>query len=143
MSRPRFGSSAVFREDHPGKHRGMDELTQERIARNDATFRSANESIAESAVEYEMRERIPFICECADPNCTQIIQLSLDEYEAVRKHSRHFLNVPGHQVVAGPVVQIVAEKERFVVVEKLAHAGEVAERLDERNTEESDEQRTG
>jgi hypothetical protein len=121
----------------------MDELTQERIARNDATFRAANERIAESAVEHEMGERIPFICECADPNCTQIVRLSLHEYEAIRKHSRHFLNVPGHQVAAGPVVQVVADKEDFVVVEKLAHAGEVAERLDERNTKESDEQRTG
>jgi len=121
----------------------MDELSQERIARNDATFRSANERIAESAVEYEMGERIPFICECADPDCTQIVQLSLHEYEAVRENSRHFLNVPGHEVAGGPVVQVVADKEDYVVVEKLAHAGEVAERLDERKSEESDEQRTG
>jgi hypothetical protein len=121
----------------------MNELTQERIARNDATFRSANERIAESAVEYEMGERIPFICECADTECTQIVQLSLHEYEAVRQHSRHFLNAPGHQVAAGPVVQVVADKKDFVVVEKLAHAGEVAERLDERNSQGSDEQRTG
>jgi hypothetical protein len=121
----------------------MDELTQERIARNDARFRAANERIAESAAEYEMGERIPFICECADPECTQIVQLSLQEYEAIREHSRHFLNVPGHQAAGGPVVQVVEDKEHFVVVEKLAHAGEVAERLDERNTRESDEQRTG
>src|SRR3954451_14002709 len=121
----------------------MDELSQERVARNDATFRSANERIAESAVEYEMGERIPFICECADPECTQIVQLSLHEYEAVREHSRHFLNVPGQQVASGPVGQLVADKKDFLVVEKLAHAGEVAERLDERTSEGSDEQRTG
>jgi len=40
---------------------------------------------------------IPFICECADPACREIIRLNQDEYEAVRAESRHFFNVPGHR----------------------------------------------
>ena len=72
-----------------------DELTQERIARNDHMFRQANEGIHAAAEVYEVEEdmRIPFICECADPACREIIRLSQDDYEAVRAESRHFLNV--------------------------------------------------
>ena len=43
---------------------------EERIARNDSTFRDANEKIAKAAGEYELVEEVPFICECATESCT-------------------------------------------------------------------------
>jgi hypothetical protein len=49
-------------------------VTAERIARNDATFRDANERIRASAVEYQIGDSLPIICECADPTCTAVIK---------------------------------------------------------------------
>ena len=54
---------------------------EERIARNDSTFREANEKIAKAATGCEWVEQVPFICECATESCTVIVNLSLAEYE--------------------------------------------------------------
>lgn len=111
----------------------VDELLAERIARNDAAFRTANEGIAETAYEFDVGEQlIPFICECADRGCSEIVRLSADEYEAIRADSTHFMNAIGHQVAAQGWGVVVGENDRFVVVEKIGRAAEVVERLDER-----------
>jgi hypothetical protein len=117
----------------------LDELTQERIARNESAFRSANERIAELAEDSALEEDLalaedlaPFICECADRDCTKIVQLSVVEYEAVRAHPRQFFVAPGHQAASLSVGRVHSENERFAVVEQTQHAGVVAERLDER-----------
>jgi hypothetical protein len=64
----------------------MDWMTAERIGRNDSAFRDANEQISAKAKELRTADDrlIPFICECADEECTSIIQLNLAEYEDVR-----------------------------------------------------------
>lgn len=112
---------------------GMDRLMEERIARNQATFRDANERISAAAGVYDVSMRVPFICECADPTCSEVVRLGLDEYEEIRSDSRHFLNVPGHQTAAQGVSVVVDERNGYVIVEKMGHAGEVAEALDERD----------
>ena len=54
----------------------MDRLMEERIAKNDAKFREANERISAAAEEHAVEGmRIPFICECADPTCMEIVRL--------------------------------------------------------------------
>jgi hypothetical protein len=116
-----------------------DELTQERIARNDARFREANEDIEAAAVSHDLTEmRVPFICECADTGCTAIIRLSLGEYEEVRADSTTFINSPGHVAAARGAAEVVAERERYEIVRKLGHAAEVVERMDPRR--DSDEE---
>ena len=60
-------------------------------------FRKANEAIAEAADDVGIEAGVPFICECADPACQEIIRMNLDEYHEVRSDPRTFLNVPGHQ----------------------------------------------
>ena len=58
--------------------------------------------------------------------------MTLEEYEEVRADSRHFLNVPGHQAAAGGAAALVAERNGYVIVEKLGRAGDIVEALDER-----------
>jgi len=112
-----------------------DFLTQERVARNDALFRESNEKIADVAESIETDlPRVPFICECADRACTQIVRMTLEEYEEVRSDPRTFVNVPGHQVAAQGAGVVVEERERYNIVRKIGHAGDVVERLDERST---------
>ncbi len=108
----------------------MRQLVEERVARNDATFREANERIREAAEEYEMKDAVPFICECADEECSEIVQLSLAEYEEIRGASQRFFNAPGHQSAARGAARIVGANDRYVIVEKTGRAGEVAEELD-------------
>ena len=47
-----------------------------RVAMNQARFREANEEIEPRAVIAGV-ETVPFICECADPNCTKIIRVTI------------------------------------------------------------------
>jgi hypothetical protein len=114
----------------------MERLMEERIARNQATFRAANERTGAAVGVYDIASPVPFICECADPSCTEVVRLELDQYEEIRSDSRRFLNVPGHQTVAQGVSVIVEERNGYVIVEKMGHAGEIAEALDERDAAE-------
>ena len=102
---------------------------EERIARNDSTFREANEKIAKAASEYELVEKVPLICECAKVSCTEIVRLSLVEYEEVRSAPTRFFVAPGHQACEG-VVSLLEDREGYMVLEKEGRAGEVATELD-------------
>jgi len=105
------------------------DITQERIALNESAFREANERIEAAADKMALEGPAPFICECAEPTCTEIVRLSLDDYEAIRQHPRRFFSAPGHQrlaVEAGAAV-VIEHIPGYVVSEKIGEAGEVAE----------------
>ena len=111
-----------------------DEFTQERVARNDARFREANEKIEATAAALDTDgSKIPFLCECADMSCTTIVRLPMQEYEEVRSDPRLFLNAPGHHVAAQGAAVVVEERQGYEVVRKIGHAGDVAASLDERS----------
>jgi hypothetical protein len=111
----------------------MDRLVEERIARNDAAFRRANERISAAAETYGVDIPVPFVCECADPECSEVVRLKLEEYEEIRTDSRRFFHVPGHRDAEGTAGVVVAERDGYVIVEKTGHAAKIAEALDERN----------
>jgi hypothetical protein len=104
-------------------------LTQERIAENQSTFRELNERIEAAAEKMDLRGLVPFICECPDRTCTEIVQLSLFDYEALREHPRRFFSAPGHEapsIESGAAVA-VGRGKGFVVVDKIDVAGAVAQ----------------
>jgi hypothetical protein len=111
----------------------MSDRTAERVARNDATFREANEHIAERADTYGVDGLIPFICECAEESCTEIVRLTMAEYAHVRADGAHFLNEHGHVASAQGHARVVEEHERYTVVEKIGRAGEIVRELDPRD----------
>jgi hypothetical protein len=101
-----------------------------RLARNEDHFRDINESLREKHVHATVVRSgpLPFVCECSSVECTDAVELTLEDYRRVRKSPRRFVVVPGHQVAD---VEVVVESgEGFVVVEKTDEAGEVAEALD-------------
>ena len=115
------------------------ERTPERIGKNDATFREANERIGEATSRIRAAagidatdDEVPFLCECAEERCTEVVRLSLDEYEAVRANATDFLNAPGHEAAAGPYGEVVSRNRRYVVVRKKGPAADVVEALDPR-----------
>jgi hypothetical protein len=109
-----------------------DVVTQERVARNDALFREANEGIQRAATAYDVLEKIPFICECADETCRELVTLSADQYEEVRRNPRHFLNVVNHERADQGASQVVKDRGRYVIVEKTGYAAKLVEELDPR-----------
>lgn len=85
-------------------------------ARTESLFRDVNERIAESAQRFDA-DSTEFVCECADPNCTHRIDVTLDEYEDVRADGATFMLAPGH--AHDDIERIVERRGRFHVVEKV------------------------
>jgi hypothetical protein len=114
--------------DEHGTDHSTAGLSAERIARNDAIFRKANEGIRAAAGDEF--EQIPFICECADPECRDIVLMTPAEYGAVRSNPRLFLKVPGHEAAAQGWGQVVERHDTYVIAEKVGIAGDVVEQLE-------------
>ena len=112
----------------PGTRAIVDDATTEKIARNNAAFRDANDRIETAAADHGFRDgrRVPFLCECSDERCITIVRMTLDEYERVRSNPRWFAHAPGHEVRIGGAVEPVEQHDEFVLVEKIGHAGDVA-----------------
>jgi hypothetical protein len=102
------------------------------MAENEATFRDANERIHARARELEFPQPVPFLCECGERDCHEIVSLSLDAYAEVRNRPTQFLVSPGHEDFEEPSGRVVAEHDGHLVVEKFGVAGEVAARRDTR-----------
>src|SRR5262249_59162763 len=83
-----------------------------------AIYRDANERIKSAAEEYEVGGPIPFICECADPECRSVVLLTMSEYEEIRAQPNHFLNLPGHDEIAAGHTETVRTAPSYIVVEK-------------------------
>ena len=100
-----------------------------RIAENESLFRSANEKIelAAESVVYQ-GEKVPFLCECPDVSCTEIVQLTLADYENIRTGPTRFFVVPGHQALAvqANAAITIEERDDVVISEKIGIAGRVA-----------------
>jgi hypothetical protein len=87
-----------------------------RRATTESLFRDVNERIAESAQRFDA-ETTEFVCECADAECAERLETTLDEYERIRADGATFLLAPGHE--DEDIERVVAHRGRFEIVEKL------------------------
>lgn len=102
-----------------------------RLAENEALFRAVNESIGAIAVGHRTDEHVyEFLCECSKPECFGRIELTVPEYERVRRKAEHFALVAGHEDLT--VERVVERHGRYVIVEKFGEGAEVARELDPR-----------
>jgi hypothetical protein len=92
------------------------EHDRERIAKTESLFRNVNEGIKEASDRFDSATA-EFVCECGDPNCTERIEVPLDEYEEVRGEPTHFVVRPGH--VTGPIETVVERGRRYSVIAKI------------------------
>lgn len=102
----------------------VSEAREERLAKNEATFRALNENIQNLAATLGGREPFEFICECATAGCFERVALTLAEYERIRADGAHFVLVAGHEDIE--IEQVIADRDAYVVVEKDGLAGLVA-----------------
>jgi hypothetical protein len=104
-----------------------------RAARNQATFRAANEKLREIvSASGECMSTSVIACECADVTCVATIEIEETSYNAIRSNPRRFAVLPGHIV---DDVEFVAEEfDTYVVVEKVERAAEFVEANDPRRS---------
>jgi hypothetical protein len=108
---------------------------QRRRARNEALFREVNERIVEleaGLAGYDQEDSLPisFVCECPREECSEMIETTRAQYEAVRNNARWFLVLPGHE--DAEIARVVERHNGYCVVEKVDAAGEAAAAEDPR-----------
>lgn len=109
----------------------MDDATERSLAHNEALVRKINEAIERGAWPGEERQLERFRCECSFGDCAEMITLTHESYEAVRRSPRRFIVRPGHVM---PGVDAVVDRcDGYVVVEKRGEAGNAAETSDPRS----------
>jgi hypothetical protein len=106
----------------------MNESHAEKGAHNQALIREVNERIVKLADE---AAHPGFLCECADTNCVETIELSIAEYESIRSSPVRFPVKPGHDYPE--FERVVEENEHYIVVEKFGAAAEIVKTLDQRS----------
>jgi hypothetical protein len=84
------------------------------LERSEERFRKANERLKSRLGELALFDRVPFVCECADGECLDVVEVTMAEYESVRARARAYLVAPGHDSrLDGAVVE---RTDRYVVV---------------------------
>ena len=79
-------------------------------------FRDANRRIMAVADSLSVDADVPFLCECSDTNCRELIRMPWTEFDALHEVDNLFVVVPGHELLE--VEQLVAESDRYNVVKK-------------------------
>src|SRR3954451_19632524 len=109
----------------------MGTMGQERLARNEAFFRTINERIRDAAAGHGGDGHVfQVIWECPDPSCVERVSLTLSEYERIRSDGVRFVLAPGHDLAS--IESVIAATSDHIVVEKVGVAGQVAQALDPR-----------
>jgi hypothetical protein len=103
--------------------------SEERAARNEVVFRRANEILGIKRQDLDIEGATPFLCECGDPTCTELIRLSLEQYEHVRTRANWFLVAIGHDAEKARTVE---GHDGYAIIEKSGVAGRIAEEEDPR-----------
>jgi len=108
---------------------------QERRARNEAIFREVNERIEElsrrSGVDEDDSLLPGFVCECSNEGCTELLEVTYQQYNAVRESPRRFLVLAGHE---DPDVEDTVDRyDGVLVVKKRIEASGVALEHDPRS----------
>lgn len=95
----------------------MDEVSAHtaRAARNEAAFRRLNENLAD-ALPDASGHTAGYLCECSTADCRRIVDLTMDEYRAVRADKMTFLLIPGHQ--RDDVEDVVETYPHYLMVRK-------------------------
>lgn len=97
-----------------------------RRAKNEAIFREVNERV----IEVRTGNEVEVLCECGTSDCTEMLRIPLEDYEAIRADPIAFVVVPGHE--NPDVDRVETEGPGFLVVTKKGPGGEFAREHDPR-----------
>jgi hypothetical protein len=100
-------------------------LREKRLAANEAFFRELNQRLERQTPD---SETLIVLCECADEDCAQRLELTHREYEAIRSNPTQFVVTHGHADLE--IEEVISRTDRFEVVRKLGVGADTAARLD-------------
>ena len=105
----------------------MSPRRKERIASNEARFRSVNERIERGLHRFRRAdaEVAGFVCECGTADCVALVRVPLEVYARVRSDPRCFVIRPGHELAGAE--DVVQRGARFTVVAKHADVAALVE----------------
>jgi hypothetical protein len=95
-----------------------------RLAKNEAMFRVVNGEIAKIGERFGGTPPSQFVCECADVECADPIDVPLEALREVRRFPARFVVAKGH--AESGIEYIVESQPGYDVVEKIGEAGAVA-----------------
>jgi hypothetical protein len=129
---PASSSEALLRRSkgstEPKEGLTMKDAHAEKGAHNQALIREVNERIEQVAEDAAHPE---FLCECADTNCVEMIELSISEYESIRSSPVRFPVKLGHDYPE--FERVVEECENYAIVEKFGEAARIVKKRDPRS----------
>lgn len=111
--------------------RDLDDLRKKRLAANEVFFRELNEKLERQTGD---SDTLIVVCECADDDCVQRLNLTRREYEAARSEPVLFVVAHGH--VEPEIEEVISRTERYELVRKTGVGREVATRLESSNDDE-------
>jgi hypothetical protein len=99
----------------------------ERVARNEAMYRSVNREIEQASQEVGNgpADRIEVLCECGREGCSDVLDLTVAEYDRAHEQRDRFVIVPGHE--DEEIERVVVRAGRYLVVDKVGEAEDIAE----------------
>ena len=97
-------------------------LTYRDLSKRDCFRRRLNESIrATHTPRTRLDPSMPaWACECGDEGCTEAVNLTVQEYDAIRANPARFLIAPCVEHVAHGVGHVAERHDRYWVVERRA-----------------------
>lgn len=95
----------------------MSEEQARRVGLNESIFREVNEQIESLNRDLGGQQRtMTAICECANGDCTERLEIPVTDYENARADARRFIVVPGHEV---PEYESIVERgDGYDIVQK-------------------------
>ncbi len=111
----------------------MSEEQAKRVGRNESIFREVNEQIESLNRDLGAEDRtMTAVCECANGDCTDRLEISVSAYERVRADPRRFIVIPGHELAE--FESVVESADGYDIVQKReGAAADLAREMDPRS----------
>ena len=104
----------------------MEQHTKRQISAIEAALRNSNYRVAEAHDGKDVLNDL--FCECGYVGCRQRLSLSIEDYDRVRSHPRHFFVMKGHNIPGAE--EVVEENEAWMVVEKPVEVKPILDRIE-------------
>jgi hypothetical protein len=106
---------------------GNAETREDQAARNQALFREINERVRELNRSFaQLVDLGDWICECANDTCVERVEMSIEDYETIRRGGNSFFVVPSKEHVWPDVERVTKQTGRYWIVEAIGEAGKPA-----------------
>jgi len=87
-----------------------------RLVKNEQAFRAYNER--RSDLEAGTDEEIPFVCECGNEDCLEMVEVMPAEWEAAHARDDQFVVMPAQEHIFPDVERVVDRQPGYWVVRK-------------------------